>query len=153
MPTGVYIRKERTAEHKNNLRLVNLGKKHTEETKNKIRLSQIGKFGNLNNNFKHGLSNDKKYIKLLKQKNFALKRCKSDLSIETIQLVYEDNIKKYGTLTCYLCELPIEFGKDELEHKIPLTRGGNNLYENLAIACMNCNCKKNNKTEKEYRNE
>ena len=70
-----------------------------------------------------------------------------------IQLVYEDNIKHYGTLTCYLCLKPIEFGKDNLEHKIPLSRGGTNEYNNLAIACGKCNVKKNNKTEKEYRKE
>ena len=39
-----------------------------------------------------------------------------NLTIERIQMVYEDNIKKYGTLTCYLCERPIEFKKDCLEH-------------------------------------
>src|SRR3990167_5446003 len=30
-----------------------------------------------------------------------------DLTIKTIQQVYEDNIKKYSTLTCYLCLKPI----------------------------------------------
>ncbi len=73
------------------------------------------------------------------------------LKTKTIQLVYEDNIKKYGTLTCYLCELPIEFGKDSLEHKTPLSRGGTNLYENLEVACQKCNHKKHSKTEEEYR--
>lgn len=76
-----------------------------------------------------------------------------DLSIKTIQLVYEDNIKRYGTLTCYLCLKFIEFKKDHLEHRIPLSRGGTNEYYNLAVACQRCNCRKHNKTEKEYREE
>ena len=75
----------------------------------------------------------------------------NDLSIQTIQLVYEDNIKKYGTLTCYLCLFKIEFGKDELEHKMPLSRGGGNEYVNLGVACKSCNRRKHTKTEEEYR--
>ena len=79
------------------------------------------------------------------------KKLAGKLSIKTIQLVYEDNIKKYGTLTCYLCLKPILFGKDHLEHKIPLSRGGTNEYSNLEIACQYCNMEKHNKTEEEYR--
>lgn len=71
--------------------------------------------------------------------------------IPIIQKVYEDNIKKYGTLTCYLCEEPIEFKKDSLEHKTPLCRGGNNEYENLAVAHISCNRKKAKRTEEEYK--
>lgn len=76
-----------------------------------------------------------------------------DLLSKTVQLVYEDNIKKYGTLTCYLCLEPIDFGKDCLEHKIPLSRGGNNDYQNLGVAHQICNAKKRNKTEEEYRSK
>ena len=68
-----------------------------------------------------------------------------------VQMVYEDNIKRYGTLTCYLCLQPIEFGKDHLEHKTPLSRQGSNEYSNLAIACVHCNSVKGAKSEKEYR--
>lgn len=75
---------------------------------------------------------------------------RKDLTGATVQLVYEDNIKKYGTLTCYLCLKPIPFGKDQLEHKIPLVRGGSNNYDNLAIACKHCNCTKHSKTIEEF---
>src|SRR3990167_1097343 len=75
------------------------------------------------------------------------------LSIKIVQLVYEDNIKKFGTLTCYLCFNPIEFKKDHLEHKMPLSRGGTNDYNNLGVSCERCNCKKHNKTEEEFRRE
>lgn len=114
--------------------------------------------------------NNKEKIKLWREKNkdysklWCSKNCDKikvyghnrrtktkDLNKKIIQLVYEDNIKRYGTLTCYLCLNPIEFGKDHLEHKIPLSRGGTNEYQNLSIACQGCNCSKHNKTEFEYR--
>lgn len=73
------------------------------------------------------------------------------LSLKTIQMVYEDNIKKYGTLTCYLCLEPIEFKQDSLEHKTPICRGGTHEYNNLAVAHRSCNSRKKEKTEEEYR--
>mgnify|MGYP001157809848 CR=1 FL=1 len=72
------------------------------------------------------------------------------LTFEIVQQVYEDNIKKYGTLTCCLCELSIGFGEDSLEHLIPLIRGGTNARGNLDIAHCQCNSKKNRLTFEEY---
>lgn len=72
------------------------------------------------------------------------------LTKDVIQRVYEDNIKRYGTLTCNLCLKPILFGQDSLEHLLPISRGGTNLYENLAIAHKKCNISKGNKTLEEY---
>ncbi len=74
------------------------------------------------------------------------------LTVALMQRVYEDNIKKCGTLTCYLCNKVIEFGKDTLEHKTPVSRGGKNIYENLEIAHRKCNEKKHIKTVEEYEN-
>jgi len=76
---------------------------------------------------------------------------KGSITHEIIQKVYEDNIKKYGTLTCYLCFTKISFGKDHLEHKTPLSRGGTHYYNNLAVSCQSCNLSKQNKTVKEYK--
>lgn len=89
-------------------------------------------------------------VKLMNQ--LRLIRTK-DLTRDKIQMVYEDNIKKYGTLTCYLCLEPIKFGKDELEHKNPLSRGGTNEYDNLGVSCQICNLRKHKRTEEEYRKE
>lgn len=85
------------------------------------------------------------------QRYKALMKKGGILTIQTIQRVYEDNIKKYGTLTCYLCSKPIIFKEDSLEHKIPLSRGGTNLYENLDIAHRRCNSIKKAKTEQEFK--
>lgn len=73
------------------------------------------------------------------------------LTLEVLQRVYEDNIIKFGTLTCYLCKTSIPFGDDVLEHKLTASRGGTNEYSNLGIAHTLCNNKKRQKTEEEYR--
>ena len=39
----------------------------------------------------------------------------------------------------------------EIDHRIPLIRGGSNTIENILPACRNCNRRKNQKTEEEFR--
>jgi len=112
--------------------------------------------GGLNKNKSHVLNRKKAWRqnnreKIYKSNNeYQRRKNKTKLTIKTIQLIYEDNIKKYGTLTCYLCMKSIPFGKDQLEHKTPLSRGGTNEYSNLAISCQHCNCRKHDKTVEEY---
>lgn len=74
------------------------------------------------------------------------------LTVTIMQEIYEDNIKKYDTLTCYLCNKPIEFGEDNIDHRIPISRGGTNSKENLEITHRRCNMKKHNKLLKEVQN-
>jgi 5-methylcytosine-specific restriction endonuclease McrA len=90
-----------------------------------------------------------KAIKRVSGNNRRLKL--KGLTIEIVQQVYEDNIKRYGTLTCYLCLKAIEFGKDHLEHKMPLSKGGTNFKENLDVACEGCNLKKGVMTVEEFK--
>ena len=96
-------------------------------------------------------SRNKLRVKLNLKRNRFERQNAGSLPIETIQRVYEDNIKRFGTLTCYLCLKPIKFGNDCLEHKIPISRGGTNEYNNLEIADMKCNFVKNDRTIGEYR--
>ncbi len=93
----------------------------------------------------------RKRKKLYKKIYNALRTKAGILTVQTIQQVYEENIKQYGTLTCIYCLKPIEFSKDTLEHKQPLSRGGTNEKNNLAIACFRCNSTKKNQTETEFR--
>ena len=72
------------------------------------------------------------------------------LTKETVQRVYEDNIKRFGTLTCYLCNKPIAFGEDSIDHATPLIREGTNDYDNLGIAHLRCNLRKGVKTLEEW---
>ena len=74
------------------------------------------------------------------------------LTKEIIQQVYEDNIKKYGTLTCCLCFKWITFGDDSLEHLTPLSRGGTHRFKNLGVAHNKCNLQKGTKTLAEWFN-
>ena len=83
------------------------------------------------------------------------------------------NAKKYGALntltydewkevveqskfTCYLCRrfLSTESNQENtvnLEHCMPLSRGGSNTKENVAPACWRCNIAKQNLTLEEFR--
>lgn len=90
------------------------------------------------------------YKRLIKKAKRAFIKSGERLPIKVLQLIYENNIKKYGTLTCYLCHKPIEFGKDTIDHKNPISRGGRNVYDNIEISCFRCNCRKINKTVSEY---
>ena len=161
-------------EHKNNIREVMmgnkhcLGRKHSQETIEKMRKAQTGikmsesakekmrqsktlfKTGIEHPFWKGGISLTKEGRRVYDKAKYARRKKAGQLSIKTIQLVYEDNIKQYGTLTCYLCLQPIKFSNDSLEHKMPVIRGGTNEYNNLAVACRSCNSKKNTKTVAEY---
>lgn len=88
--------------------------------------------------------------KFSRQRYKSLFKLGGDLTISIIQTVYENNIRKFGSLTCIYCLFPIIFGKDTLEHKLPLSRGGKNNLENLDIACYSCNASKGSKTYEEY---
>jgi hypothetical protein len=72
------------------------------------------------------------------------------LSLGTVQQVYEDNIKKYGTLTCELCFDVIVFGNDSIEHSIPIVRGGTHERSNLGVAHLPCNLFKGRMTLDEW---
>jgi len=45
---------------------------------------------------------------------------------------------------CEFCRSPYDFSSDtfEIEHFIPLSKGGNNNLDNLALSCGGCNSRK-----------
>ncbi len=102
---------------------------------------------------KKWLENNPMKKHLFTKQRKAIGKYPGKLSIHTLQTLYEDNIKKYGKLTCYLCLQPIAFGNDSLDHNIPASRGGTNDYENLGIAHIQCNNKKRLKTTKELQSQ
>jgi 5-methylcytosine-specific restriction endonuclease McrA len=55
---------------------------------------------------------------------------------------------EYHENCCYYCGAS---GKMEIEHRIPLSRGGTNWPSNLVPACGPCNRRKSSKTELEFR--
>lgn len=52
---------------------------------------------------------------------------------------------------CYYCLKPLAYAKVEIDHKIPLSRGGTNFPANICCSCKSCNAGKKNKTVKEYK--
>lgn len=52
---------------------------------------------------------------------------------------------------CAYCDVPL-FGCYQVDHMIPLSRGGSNDWQNLAIVCPHCNATKNTKTAEEFMN-
>lgn len=106
----------------------------------------------------NGRSKTKEYKKLMEIQRRSVISNAGSLTIETIQQVYESNIKNFKTLTCYLCFKPIKFGDDSIDHKIPISRRKEFPYveinnkSNLGITHFICNCRKKDKTEEEYRN-
>lgn len=128
--------------------------------KNKKRLNKVRR------EYRHRKGISKKFISkyggIIKSKNpeilrqyrkryKALSRKAGKLTKEIIEKVYQNNIKKFGLLTCIYCLKSIKTGQDSLEHKIPLSRGGNHNIRNLGIACIRCNKRKHNKTIKEFK--
>ena len=83
--------------------------------------------------------------KLFTELEILMKLLRKGIPRKIAQRVYEDNIKQYGTLTCYLCEKEIEFGQDSIDHIKPVVLGGSNDYENLKIAHRSCNSQKHAK--------
>lgn len=71
--------------------------------------------------------------------------------LEVIQAVYEKNIKKYGTLTCYLCLKNIKFKSDSIDHKVPISKGGTHAKYNLGVACLSCNIGKKDRSVKQFK--
>jgi 5-methylcytosine-specific restriction endonuclease McrA len=117
--------------------------------------------GKVKESLKKWRSTHQTYLVEYRKKNAALINSKNrryqarlrgagELSKAIIKMLYEDNIKRFGVLTCYLCGKPIPFGKNNLDHKLPLSRGGTNKYDNLGIACQTCNLEKHTKTVEEY---
>lgn len=94
----------------------------------------------------------KEMYRQAKQKYKHNKRsAESDLTLKIIQQVYDNNItENSGILRCIYCSKELELEEATLEHKQPLSRGDNNKQNNLAIACIGCNCSKGNKTEAEF---
>jgi 5-methylcytosine-specific restriction endonuclease McrA len=48
------------------------------------------------------------------------------------------------------CQTDISDGRHTEDHKTPLTRGGSNEIDNMALLCHRCNCTKNTKTWSEW---
>jgi len=55
-----------------------------------------------------------------------------------------------SNVTCFYCGTAISVLSSHLEHKKPVSRGGDNSRGNLVLACPSCNLSKGKKTHKEF---
>ena len=51
---------------------------------------------------------------------------------------------------CSYCAIELSSDQIQLDHVIPLSRGGSHTIDNFAISCKSCNCSKGNKTLDEF---
>jgi 5-methylcytosine-specific restriction endonuclease McrA len=65
-------------------------------------------------------------------------------------LTPESMLPLYESSNCYLCETPIG-QRRQIDHKVPLSKGGAHTLDNLGSACVFCNESKGDSTEAEYR--
>lgn len=69
----------------------------------------------------------------------------------TIEEVHRDVVYKRDKGICYLCGKRVDKKSWQLEHVIPLSRGGSHSYSNVAVSHPICNQMKRAKTPEEYR--
>lgn len=71
----------------------------------------------------------------------------------TVVGTYDDldiaHLRKKVDDRCFYCGVALN-GGGEVDHKTPISRGGNNLRRNLTLACRTCNRDKTNKTVAEF---
>lgn len=67
-------------------------------------------------------------------------------TVEDIRQMYEDQ-----GAACAYCEVDISEGY-EIDHMLPISRGGRDHWDNLALACIRCNRSKYTKTAEEFMN-
>ena len=58
-----------------------------------------------------------------------------------ISQIINENIFKYGIITCEACKKECE-SNYHIDHVLPISKGGNNNYDNLQILCTKCNLQK-----------
>ena len=73
----------------------------------------------------------------------------SYISAEIVRLVEQRNLEIFEVLSCEYCGRAVK-GNYHLDHRIPLSRGGNNSFDNFSISCSKCNLSKGQKTVEEF---
>jgi len=76
----------------------------------------------------------------IREKNLK-RRTKGTIKRGIISKLINENIFKYGIITCEKCKKECE-NNFHVDHIVPISRGGTNDYSNLQILCQYCNLSK-----------
>lgn len=76
---------------------------------------------------------------LYARRRARLRRARQIERIDRVAIIERDNS------TCYLCGRVLKPPEIELDHVIPISRGGLHIATNLKVACRTCNARKYNK--------
>jgi len=68
--------------------------------------------------------------------------------LDEIKEIYRQAKEDEG-IVCYLCGKVIPIGKRQVDHVIPITRGGKHSAENLRVVHSRCNLRKHTKLVEE----
>lgn len=80
----------------------------------------------------------------------ARKIAGGDCSLQDVELQIRSQTDRSGFLRCWWCGKPIEGIKYHIDHRVPLSRGGSNMPENIVIVHPKCNLSKSNKLPGEW---
>jgi 5-methylcytosine-specific restriction endonuclease McrA len=74
-----------------------------------------------------------------------MKNADGNFTLDDIRHIYDDQEHR-----CLYCGITVFDDEITVDHVIPITRGGSNWPDNLAVACQSCNSSKNNKLIPEW---
>lgn len=88
---------------------------------------------------------------IFRRKDLRRAALKAEAFVEDVEMAVL--LERDGS-DCYLCRQPLDFDTPRaihIEHRTPISRGGEHSYANVALACMKCNVRKRHRTEEEFR--
>ena len=84
----------------------------------------------------------------------AMRRARrKNARVGTMPNRYRAIIRKNQNNLCYYCGCDLSKTGEHLDHKQPLSRGGEHSMENIVLSCPACNMSKGAKTEEEFKAE
>lgn len=89
---------------------------------------------------------NKKYFqtpkgKLATKRSNIKRRAHGVIKMDTFKRLLNANILKHGMICCERCKKGC-IDNRHIDHILPISKGGDNSYDNLQIFCSHCNCSK-----------
>lgn len=147
--TNYYIESIYAIEVERNMKLNQLQSLRSDFTKDMVRANELGAVSYAT---KHSVRREKRISSEAERKVRRLERSsKVRLAARLLRpIVYARSIRSAGRAECHYCKKQVTFQEWHMEHKTPVSRGGRNKLDNLAISCPSCNLRKGRRTEDEF---